>query len=190
MSKKVGANEIISKINQTAESVTIKAEKINFNGMITANKTFKIDTSGYMQATGGKVGGWKITSNSLENTETATYVKLNSGSFTAGTWSGQNIFAIGTKGSDGKVEVRWGVNQYGDMYAQTVKTEGLTVNMGGTISGTMNFKGLVMLSAGVQLTNSDKTNISVPSNKVNIVHGGKSYTLLNFIKGVANGSIT
>lgn len=190
VSKKVGANEIISKINQTAESVTIKADKINFNGMITANKTFKIDTSGYMQATGGKVGGWKITSNSLENTETATYVKLNSGSFTAGTWSGQNIFAIGTKGSDGKVEVRWGVNQYGDMYAQTIKTESLTVNMGGTISGTMSFKGLAVFNGGVQLPNSDKTSISVQSNKVNIVHGGKSYTLINFIKGVANGSIT
>lgn len=96
----------------------------------------------------------------------------------------------GATNCNGKVEVRWGVNQYGDMYAQTVKTEGLTVNMGGTISGTMNFKGLVMLSAGVQLTNSDKTNISVPSGKVNIVHGGKSYSLINFIKGVANGSIT
>ena len=41
VSKKVGADEIISKINQTAESVTIDASKININGVITAGNIAK-----------------------------------------------------------------------------------------------------------------------------------------------------
>lgn len=190
VSKKVGSNEIISKINQTAEKITIAASKINFNGVITANKTFQIDTSGYMQATGGKVGGWKITNNSLENTETATYVKLNSGSFTNGTWSGQNIFAIGTKGSDGTVEIRWGVNQYGAMVSQTFKTESLTVEKATSISGTSTFKGLIMAQKGVQISYNDNSTISVPANKLWVKHNGTTYSLMEFIKGVAKGTIT
>ena len=46
VSKKVGSDEIISKINQSAEEVSIKAEKISLNGAVTANSNFKINTDG------------------------------------------------------------------------------------------------------------------------------------------------
>ena len=46
VSKKVGSDEIISKINQSAESVSINASKISLNGAVTANSNFKINTDG------------------------------------------------------------------------------------------------------------------------------------------------
>ena len=46
VSKKVGSDEIISKINQSAEKVSINAEKISLNGAVTANSNFKINTDG------------------------------------------------------------------------------------------------------------------------------------------------
>lgn len=38
VSKKVGSDEIISKINQTPETITISAKKIDFNGLVTFDK--------------------------------------------------------------------------------------------------------------------------------------------------------
>lgn len=55
------ANEFISIINQG--TTTINASRINLNGVVTANNTFKIDTSGYMTCTGGTIGGFSIKSN-------------------------------------------------------------------------------------------------------------------------------
>ena len=56
---------IISSINQSPESISINASKINLNGVITANGTFQIDTLGNMTATGGKIGRFSIVSNRL-----------------------------------------------------------------------------------------------------------------------------
>ncbi|WP_305085279.1 phage tail protein [uncultured Dubosiella sp.] len=58
--KKVGADEIIAKINMSAEQATIQAPKINFNGAVTANEHFKINTDGSFQAKHGKVGDFEI----------------------------------------------------------------------------------------------------------------------------------
>jgi len=57
---KVGENEIISKINQSAEAVTINAGKINLNGAVTANQNFKIKTDGSMEAKNGTFTGGSI----------------------------------------------------------------------------------------------------------------------------------
>lgn len=48
---------IISAINQTAESVTIDAERINLNGAITANGYFKIGLDGSMEAVNASITG-------------------------------------------------------------------------------------------------------------------------------------
>lgn len=48
VSGKVGNDEIISRINQSAEAVTIDANKININGTISANGNFKVNTQGNM----------------------------------------------------------------------------------------------------------------------------------------------
>ena len=61
VSKKVGSTEIISKINQSPESVAINASKISLNGAVTANSNFKINTDGSaetkaLKITGGSLG--------------------------------------------------------------------------------------------------------------------------------------
>lgn len=60
VSKKVNGDEIISKINQSAENVSIEANKINLNGAVTANQNFKIDLDGSMEALSGLIGEWQI----------------------------------------------------------------------------------------------------------------------------------
>lgn len=60
VSKKVNGNEIISKINQSAESVSIDSGKINLNGAVTANQNFKIGLDGSMEALAGLIGMWQI----------------------------------------------------------------------------------------------------------------------------------
>ena len=60
VSQKVGKDEIISKINQSAESISIDANRININGTVSANGNFKIDTSGNMECNNAKVNGGKI----------------------------------------------------------------------------------------------------------------------------------
>ena len=57
VSKKVDKNEIISSINQSAEEVGIKANKIALEGLVTANEHFKIDEKGNMEAVDGTFSG-------------------------------------------------------------------------------------------------------------------------------------
>ena len=66
ISSKVSKGSVISEINQSSESVTIKASKINFNGLVTANSYFQILTNGSMKATSGTIGGWTIGSTYLK----------------------------------------------------------------------------------------------------------------------------
>lgn len=74
---------VISSINQTSESVSIDASKINLNGAISANGNVHITTDGILRAikgeftdgvfsgtvtsTSGSIGGFKISSDSLVN---------------------------------------------------------------------------------------------------------------------------
>lgn len=60
---KVSAGDIASSINQTAQSVKINASKINFNGAVTANNYFKINTDGSFSCARGKIGKFEIKSN-------------------------------------------------------------------------------------------------------------------------------
>ena len=60
VSKKVNGDEIISKFIQSAENVSIEANKINLNGAVTANQNFKIGSDGSMEALSGLIGEWQI----------------------------------------------------------------------------------------------------------------------------------
>ena len=86
VSKKVGKTEIISSINQSAESITINANKLNINGAISANGNFKVNTNGDMECnnatfTGGSV---KLYGGTNQN-DAKFYVKkdINSDMYTA-----------------------------------------------------------------------------------------------------------
>ena len=60
VSKKVGSAEIISKINQSPESVAINASKISLNGVVTANSNFKIKTDGSAETKSLKITGGSL----------------------------------------------------------------------------------------------------------------------------------
>lgn len=49
--------EIISKINMSPEEIAISANKININGVISANGNFKVDTEGNLEANNAKFTG-------------------------------------------------------------------------------------------------------------------------------------
>lgn len=95
---KVNSTEIISTINQTAESIKIQASKIKLEGLVTANNYFKILTDGSIEAvnskftgtitaTNGIIGGWTIQKDSLTcvshndgfNVTYTTYIDANNG---------------------------------------------------------------------------------------------------------------
>ncbi len=54
---KVSKDSLISTINQSAEAVSIEANKINLNGVVTANENFKILQDGSMEAKNGLFRG-------------------------------------------------------------------------------------------------------------------------------------
>lgn len=64
---KVSKGEVVSEINQSAEEVKIKGEKISLEGTITANENFKVLEDGSIQAKNGNFEG-SIKSNSVEIT--------------------------------------------------------------------------------------------------------------------------
>lgn len=62
MSKKVGDNEIISKINQSPESITIQANKVNLTGYVTFTN---LSTDGQTSISGGNIITGTITADKL-----------------------------------------------------------------------------------------------------------------------------
>jgi hypothetical protein len=54
----ITGEEIVSRINQTAEEITIQASKITLEGVVTANQNFKILEDGSMEAKGGRFNGY------------------------------------------------------------------------------------------------------------------------------------
>ena len=87
VSKKVGNDEVISKINQTSETITIQANKVNIGGVITAinnNTTTTID--------GNKITTGSITTNQIKS-GAITADKVSSDIITTNNFSAQNINA-------------------------------------------------------------------------------------------------
>lgn len=58
VSGKVGVEEVISRINQSAERISIEAEKIDINGTISANGNFKISESGDLYCNNAQLSGY------------------------------------------------------------------------------------------------------------------------------------
>lgn len=137
VSGKVGKDEVISCINQTPESITIKAQKISLEGVVTANNYFQIledgsmravnsDFSGRITATEGKIGRYDITS---------TYLIAGSGSTATGMGGNQAFWA----GASDSNTAPFRVSYNGALYSIDATIQGTingsTIN-GGTISGT------------------------------------------------------
>lgn len=100
VSKKVGNDEVISRINQSAESVKVQASKVDVEGVITAinnNKTTTIDGD---KITTGSITANQIASNTINASKVASDVittnnfsaqKINADKITSGTINGNNV---------------------------------------------------------------------------------------------------
>lgn len=82
VSKKVGNNEIISKINQSAEQITIQANKVNLSGYATFTDL----------STGGRstINGANITTGTLDASR-VNVTNLSGSNITGGTINGNNV---------------------------------------------------------------------------------------------------
>lgn len=94
VSKKVGNDEIISKINQTAEAVTIDASKININGTVSANGNFKVDRNGNMECNNAKFYGGNIELTSLGGVQALRYFANKSKDPKYMSYMTENVIAI------------------------------------------------------------------------------------------------
>lgn len=80
ISTKVSKGEVVSEINQSAEEVKIKGEKISLEGTVTANEYFKVLKDGSIQAVNGNFEG-KLKSDSAEITGGYIYLRTSSASY-------------------------------------------------------------------------------------------------------------
>ena len=78
VSKKVGNNEIISKINQSAEQISINANKIKLEGYTTINNGFSIDNSGNATMNNAHITGGRLL---LDPGETTANLKIGEAEF-------------------------------------------------------------------------------------------------------------
>ena len=82
VSTKVGNDEVISKINQSSESITINANKLNLQGYITATD---LSTSGSTI-----INGSNITTGTID-ASTVSVTNINANNITGGTINGTNV---------------------------------------------------------------------------------------------------
>lgn len=99
---KVSAGDIASSINQTAQSVKINASKINFNGAVTANNYFKINTDGSFSCVRGKIGNFEIKSNCIH--AGSAYMSVQSHAFRIN--GGLQLYAGTSTFSDGSDRIQ------------------------------------------------------------------------------------
>ena len=146
VSTKVGNNEIISKINQSAEAITINANKIslagktialtsdnikitsnnfsvNSNGDITARNA---NITGTINASSGTIGGFTIGSTDISAEGGAYRVFIGNGS---GTYAD---FLVVRTGSNGNYQYPFYVRANGTMYASNATISGNITATSGT----------------------------------------------------------
>lgn len=88
---KVQKGEIISEINQSAEQVKIRAEKIALEGVVTANDGFRINLDGSMEATAGSLGAFSVDANG--NLAGAATLQVGGMTFSGNKASGLSVSA-------------------------------------------------------------------------------------------------
>lgn len=181
VSKKVGDDEVISKINQTAEEITIQANKVNIGGMISAinnNTTTTIDgdkiTTGSINAS--KVSSDIITTNNFNaqkiNADNITSGTLSADKISGGTISASNILLEGvslkpTSSTIGGLSVSSGTISNSRMGLDTANGIVRVFNNNG---GSMILSNAVRLSAtaGVGISSNSTGTISAPSKNLDL----------------------
>lgn len=128
---------IVAKINGAGSSVSINADKINLNGVVTANNYFKINADGSMETVYGKIGGFEIGTDSfhtvgLDVTDNGTgSVALSSNTY--GFTRSMTVFDVDEVNPIMQdvpalrfaIGSSFGIDNYGTIYADGVNCSGL-----------------------------------------------------------------
>lgn len=142
---KVSKGEIISSINQSAESTTINANKISLAGkninltsdnITIASTNFSVDKDGKITATSGEIAGWTIYNSILrkeliiDDVTYQMYMQAPDGVSTS------NAFAVRKKNPDvTSWDVQFSVNYAGKMTAKNADVTGKITASSGSIAG-------------------------------------------------------
>jgi hypothetical protein len=102
MATKVGDNEIISKINQTAEQIQIQASKVNLTGYITATN---LATPGQTVINGGNITTGTIDASDV-NVTNINASNIISGELSANRISGGTLIVGGQNNANGTIVVK------------------------------------------------------------------------------------
>ena len=122
--RKANKAQLISQINQTAESVTIQASKISLEGLVTANNYFKINTDGSYESIKGKVGGWIIATNTLKSVDGSIILDSKNNRITT---------TADSKGN--KTTIKAGVVATGDLETKELYAKGGQMQIGPYTTG-------------------------------------------------------
>ena len=181
VSKKVGNDEVISKINQTAETITIQANKVNISGVISAINNNTTTTINGDKITTGSITASKVSSDII-TTGNFNAQKINADNITSGTLSADKINGgtisasnINLKGvsltpstsSIGGLNVSSGTISNSRMGLDTANGIVRVFNNNG---GSMILSNAVRLSAtaGVGISSNSNGNISAPSKNLDL----------------------
>ena len=181
VSKKVGNDEVISKINQTAETITIQANKVNIGGVISAINNNTTTTINGDKITTGSITASKVSSDVI-TTNNFNAQKINADNITSGTLSADKINGgtisasnINLKGvsltpstsSIGGLNVVSGTISNSRMGLDTANGILRVFNNNG---GSMILSNAVRLSAtaGVGISSNSNGNISAPSKNLDL----------------------
>lgn len=166
VSRKVGNDEVISKINQTPETITIQASKVNIGGVITAINNNTTTTINGDKITTGSITASKVASDII-TTDNFSAQNIDADKITAGTLSAANINLRGTYLSPtyseiGGMSVSGGTISNSRMKMDTADGILSVFNSSG---GSMILSNAARLSAtsGIGLTSNSTGNVSAPS---------------------------
>ena len=126
VSKKVGSNEVISKINQTPETVTINANKVNLSGYVTVSN---LQTAGKTT-----INGSNITTGTIDASK-ANITNINADNIKSGTITGRAISGgtiTGTQITNGN---NFSVDKNGNLNCKNAVFDGKITSNSGTIAG-------------------------------------------------------
>ena len=122
--KSLDGKKIVSMINLSIEGVRIQGDKIQLEGVVTANNYFKVLKDGSIEAKSGKIAGWNMDINSLFSGPSFSTAEcfLCTGS------SDLNKMSIAGSGERSgwvlKAGSNFGVTREGALYANDVHLEG------------------------------------------------------------------
>ena len=163
LTKKVGNDEVISKINQTAEQITIDAGKVNIAGVITAinnNTTTTIDGN---KITTGTLSASQITTGTL-NGSNVTITNLNADNITGGTLSMSRI-ASGTITGDKLAANTITASKVASDIITTTNFSAQSINANQITTGTID-------ASRVNVTNINASNITSGTINGEYIYGG------------------